>query len=82
MITGDALAIARETGRMLGLGTNMFATSYIFDKQGIRERTEDGKDVGKLIEDADGFAGVFPEHKYAVVQKLQERGFVVGMTGE
>ncbi|KAK1382424.1 hypothetical protein POM88_020159 [Heracleum sosnowskyi] len=30
---------------------------------------------------ADGFAGVFPEHKYEIVKKLQERKHICGMTG-
>ena len=35
-----------------------------------------------MIEEADGFAQVFPEHKYAIVKALQERGHLVGMTGD
>jgi H+-transporting ATPase len=38
--------------------------------------------VDELIEKADGFAGVFPEHKYEIVKILQEKKHVVGMTGD
>ncbi|BBN01706.1 hypothetical protein MPTK1_2g09650 [Marchantia polymorpha subsp. ruderalis] len=40
------------------------------------------RDVDDLIERADGFAGVFPEHKYEIVRRLQARRHVVGMTGD
>ncbi|BCG46586.1 Lead, cadmium, zinc and mercury transporting ATPase [Citrifermentans bremense] len=35
-----------------------------------------------LIEGADGFAQVFPEDKYLIVDKLQKGGHIVGMTGD
>ncbi|KAL0379759.1 UNVERIFIED_CONTAM: Plasma membrane ATPase 1 [Sesamum angustifolium] len=80
MITGDQLAIAKETGRRLGMGTNMYPASSLLG---------DGKDeanaalpVDELIEKADGFAGVFPEHKYEIVKKLQARKHICGMTGD
>ncbi|CAN1827763.1 ATPase 10, plasma membrane-type [Linum perenne] len=79
MITGDQLAIAKETGRRLGMGTNMYPSSALLGH---------GKDeheilvVDELIEKADGFAGVFPEHKYEIVKMLQEKQHVVGMTGD
>ena len=59
MITGDQLAIAKETGRRLGMGTNMYPSSALFGC-GIRIGTIDslgGVDEGELIEQADGFAG-------------------------
>ncbi|MBM9560649.1 HAD-IC family P-type ATPase [Limosilactobacillus fermentum] len=36
----------------------------------------------RLIEKADGFARVFPEHKYAIVKAQQKRGHIVAMTGD
>lgn len=35
----------------------------------------------KLIEEAGGFAEVFPEHKFEVVEVLQKGHHIVGMTG-
>lgn len=59
MITGDQLAIAKETGRRLGMGINMYPSSSLFSKKG--EVSEDigiaGMDQHDLIEQADGFAG-------------------------
>ncbi|KAI4356650.1 hypothetical protein L6164_000656 [Bauhinia variegata] len=79
MITGDQLAIAKETGRRLGMGTNMYPSSYLLGDN------KDGKialPVDELIENADGFAGVFPEHKYEIVSRLQSRKHICGMTGD
>ncbi|KAK4741474.1 hypothetical protein SAY87_025062 [Trapa incisa] len=79
MITGDQLAIAKETGRRLGMGTNMYPSSSLLG----RDRDEhEALPVDELIEKADGFAGVFPEHKYEIVKILQEKKHVVGMTGD
>lgn len=55
---GDQLAIAKETGRRLGMGTNMYPSSSLLG-HGKDEATE-GLPVEELIEKADGFAGVFP----------------------
>ncbi|WP_145222951.1 plasma-membrane proton-efflux P-type ATPase [Planctomycetes bacterium TBK1r] len=77
MVTGDALAIARETSAKLGLGNNLIdATSFGDTKH------HEGAALGELIERADGFAQVFPEHKFHIVDVLQQRGHIVGMTGD
>ncbi|XP_052147300.1 plasma membrane ATPase 1-like isoform X2 [Oryza glaberrima] len=80
MITGDQLAIGKETGRRLGMGTNMYPSSSLLGDR------KDGDiavlPVDELIEQADGFAGVFPEHKYEIVQRLQARKHICGMTGD
>ncbi|KAL6501865.1 Plasma membrane ATPase 4 [Orobanche gracilis] len=80
MITGDQLAIAKETGRRLGMGTNMYPSSSLLG-QG-KDESIAGLPVDELIEKADGFAGVFPEHKYEIVKRLQERKHICGMTGD
>ncbi|KAG6739893.1 hypothetical protein POTOM_057511 [Populus tomentosa] len=80
MITGDQLAIGKETGRRLGMGTNMYPSSSLLGNS--KDEGIAGIPVDELIEKADGFAGVFPEHKYEIVKKLQERKHICGMTGD
>jgi H+-transporting ATPase len=77
MVTGDQLAIAKEIGRQLGLGTNIVDAS-VFDET----KHHKGGQLADAIEEADGFAQVFPEHKYHIVEVLQQRGHIVGMTGD
>ncbi|KZS96277.1 plasma-membrane proton-e [Sistotremastrum niveocremeum HHB9708] len=79
MVTGDQLAIAKETGRRLGLGDHMYAAKVLKDgpQPGGKHLTLD-----EMIMDADGFAGVFPEHKYEIVKRLQGLGHLCAMTGD
>ena len=82
MITGDHTAIAKETARVLGIGMN------ILNAVGLPSLTAEGKppaDLDKyapMIIEADGFAQVFPEHKFLIVEALRRQGFAVGMTGD
>eukprot|EP00122_Pirum_gemmata_P015184 Pgem_evm1s14187 len=82
MITGDQRVIAVETSRVLSLGTNVETTS------GLPSLNDDGSvpdvsdDTAKFIINADGFAEVFPEHKYMIVEVLKRKGFSCGMTGD
>ncbi|GME27039.1 ATPase P-type H+ transporting proton pump [Neofusicoccum parvum] len=79
MLTGDAVGIARETSRQLGLGTNV----YNAERLGLGGGGEmPGSDIYDFVEAADGFAEVFPQHKYNVVEILQQRGYLVAMTGD
>jgi H+-transporting ATPase len=80
MITGDDTAIARETARQLGLGTNIIAAADAFPKD--MDPNNVPPHIVDAIETADGFARVFPEHKYAIVKALQGRGHLVAMTGD
>ncbi|KAK2644725.1 hypothetical protein Ddye_019920 [Dipteronia dyeriana] len=80
MITGDQLAIGKETGRRLGMGTNMYPSSALLGQH--KDESIAALPVDELIEKADGFAGVFPEHKYEIVKRLQERKHICGMTGD
>ncbi|CAI7567548.1 unnamed protein product [Penicillium glandicola] len=79
MLTGDAVAIARETARRLGLGTNI----YNAERLGVTGAgSMSGSEVNDFVEAADGFAEVYPQHKYSVVEILQRRGYLVAMTGD
>ncbi|XVF35747.1 hypothetical protein REPUB_Repub18cG0172900 [Reevesia pubescens] len=80
MITGDQLAIGKETGRRLGMGTNMYPSSSLLGQD--KDASIASLPIDELIEKADGFAGVFPEHKYEIVKRLQERKHICGMTGD
>lgn len=80
MITGDDTAIAIETARQLGMGTNILTASDVFPKDMDPDHVP--ANISDAIERADGFARVFPEHKYAIVKALQARGHIVAMTGD
>jgi H+-transporting ATPase len=77
MVTGDALAIAKETAKKLDMGTNILDASGLGDVK--RQETAA---MAESIEKADGFAQVFPEHKFHIVDVLQKLGHIVGMTGD
>jgi H+-transporting ATPase len=77
MVTGDALAIAKETAKTLGMGANILDGASLGDSKS-KETAEEIKSV----EDADGFAQVFPEHKFHIVDILQKHDHIVGMTGD
>jgi H+-transporting ATPase len=77
MVTGDALAIAKETAKKLDMGGNILDAGALGDA-----KKQESAEVVESIEKADGFAQVFPEHKYHIVDVLQKRGHIVGMTGD
>jgi len=79
MVTGDDTAIARQIAGQLGLGTDIHPAGELFgDAPG---KPTEGQRAA-TIEKADGFAQVFPEHKFQIVEALQARGHIVGMTGD
>jgi len=80
MVTGDNTAIARETAGQLDLGTAIQPAGELLVQAAAQGHLS--SDVAERIEAADGFAQVFPEHKYAIVKALQERGHLVAMTGD
>lgn len=94
MITGDHLLIAMETARMLELGDRISGRSgvvpLIKGSEGLpmldpntKKAPEDlAKTYGDYIRRGHGFAQVFPEHKFLIVQCLRELGFKTGMTGD
>nr|VDC93108.1 unnamed protein product [Brassica rapa] len=72
MITGDQLAIGKETGRRLGMGTNMYPSSALLGQN--KDESIGALPVDDLIEKADGFAGVFPgKVSLLFVQHIQLR---------
>ncbi len=76
MITGDQTAIGREIAQELEMGKNIQDASVLEQSGLMAGQTEE------IIEKADGFAQVFPEHKYRIVDVLQKHEHIVGMTGD
>jgi H+-transporting ATPase len=75
MVTGDHLAIAKQIASRLHLGPNIVSADALFGMEVTEEQRAHA-------ERADGFAQVFPEHKFEIVKALQKRGRIVGMTGD
>jgi len=80
MVTGDNVAIARQISLELDMGANIQPATELFP--GDVTKGQIPLDAAEKIDKADGFAQVFPEHKYAIVKILQENGHIVGMTGD
>jgi H+-transporting ATPase len=79
MLTGDNTAIAAEIAGQVGLGRRIVPAGDLLADH------EDGHlspAAAERIDAVDGFAEVFPEHKFAIVKALQDRGHIVGMTGD
>jgi plasma-membrane proton-efflux P-type ATPase len=76
MLTGDALPVAREIGQGVGLPN----VRRVADLKAAGAQA--GNEAVDLLAGADGFAEVYPEDKYIVVQHLQAAGHVTGMTGD
>ncbi|SAM01965.1 hypothetical protein [Absidia glauca] len=76
MITGDQMIIAKEVAARLGMGRVILDANHLVDP------TKSEDEVTEHCQRADGFAQVIPEHKYRVVELLQNKGLLVGMTGD
>jgi len=74
MITGDHEDVAREIARRVGLGQNILLPDQALDAPGLKSL--------QAVNAANGFARVFPEHKYRIVELLQSEKHIVGMTGD
>jgi len=74
MITGDHVEIAKEISERVNIGRDIVPASEFNDMDDSHAR--------KAAEEANGFAQVFPEHKYRIVDLLQHGGHIVGMTGD
>jgi H+-transporting ATPase len=80
MVTGDDTAVAREMARQLGMGDNIISAGDFFPPNFNPDAISAA--MAEKIDMADGFARVYPEHKYAIVKALQSRGHLVAMTGD
>ncbi len=77
MLTGDAIPVAEEVAKKIGLGKEIVEA-----KQLQKLLKDDPESAAELAERSDGFAEVYPSDKYAIVKGLQKRKHVVGMTGD
>jgi H+-transporting ATPase len=80
MVAGDPLAIAKQIAGQLDIGTNILAADALFVGGVAHGQVPPAS--ARLIEQANGFAQVFPKHKYGVVKALQQRNHIVAMTGD
>jgi H+-transporting ATPase len=76
MITGDQLIIAKEVAKRLEMPRTILDATKLTDEAMNEEEL-----ITRVLK-ADGFAHVIPEHKYQVVDLLQKRQIIVGMTGD
>ena len=74
MVTGDHVEIAKEIAGQVHLGKNIHSAEDVMQKP--------DREALKIVEEADGFAQVYPDHKYHIVDMLQKNGHIVGMTGD
>lgn len=79
MVTGDNIAIAKQIAGELGLGQNILLAEQIIK---AKDKEDIIHNVAQCAERADGFAQVFPEHKYWLVKDLQANNHLIGMTGD
>lgn len=83
MITGDHLLIAKEMCRMLNLDPNIATADKLPKMKSAHDLPDDlGEKYGDLMMGVGGFAQVFPEHKFMIVETFRQRGFTCAMTGD
>lgn len=74
LLTGDSQAIAREVAEQVGIGSRIRRAG---ERKGLNREEQIAR-----IDQSDGFAEVYPEDKFQIVQLLQDAGHMVGMTGD
>ena len=74
MVTGDHEAIGKEIASRVHLGQKMALPK---DFENVPDEQAE-----PIVESVDGFAQVFPEHKFRIVSLLQKKNHIVGMTGD
>jgi H+-transporting ATPase len=77
MVTGDQVAIGKEVAKQVGLGANILDAALFAEAS-----HHQGGQLDDAIENADGFAQVFPEHKFHIVEVFHKHGHITGMTGD
>lgn len=77
MLTGDALPIAKEIAKNIGLGENVIKSAEL--KEFAKENPISAAEAANM---SDGFAEIYPEDKYTIVKSLQVTQHIVGMTGD
>ncbi|MCW4047514.1 MAG: plasma-membrane proton-efflux P-type ATPase [Candidatus Bathyarchaeota archaeon] len=77
MLTGDALPIAKEIAKDVGLGENIMKAAHL-----EQLRKESPLEAAEAAEKSNGFAEIYPEGKYTIVESLQATKHIVGMTGD
>jgi H+-transporting ATPase len=77
MLTGDALPIAKEIAKEVGLGENIMKASQL-----EQIKKDDPLEAAEVADKSSGFAEIYPEGKYTIVKSLQATRHIVGMTGD
>ena len=73
-INQGGMPIAREIARQLGLGDRVTRIADV--------KQSSGEQILRQVQESDGFAEIYPEDKYLIVENLQKGNQVVGMTGD
>jgi H+-transporting ATPase len=74
MVTGDNRSIAKQISQKLGLGTHIISAEKFTSPSEV--------ELEEIVNKAEGFAEVFPEHKFSIVKIFQKLHHFVGMTGD
>ncbi len=88
MLTGDNILIAKYISNIVGIGKKILNARILNNRQKIstvNAKTQSFKmdpKISEEIDDANGFAQVYPEDKYFIVDSLQKENHIVGMTGD
>jgi H+-transporting ATPase len=75
MLTGDALPIAKEIAKQVGIGEDIESASLLHNNKSQDENYS-------IIFAHTGFAEVLPEDKFTIVKNLQQHNEITGMTGD
>jgi len=88
MLTGDNALIAKYISNLVGIGKKVLDSRTLESKwnfSSVSTKSQNLKispEMSKEIDDANGFAGVYPKDKYIIISSLQKENRIVGMTGD